>query len=407
MSTGNRTYEIVIWGATGFTGRLVVEYLIQQYPEVSIAIAGRNQQKCQALLKEFGVDLPIVIADAFDEVSLREMVRQTQVVCTTVGPYSTYGELLVEVCVEEGTHYCDLTGESPFVRSMIDRHHSVAMTNRVSIVHACGFDSIPSDLGVLMIQEYIRAQTDQYAGQIQFVTGKMKGGFSGGTIASFVHMLDRIPDNPDIPKILNNPYALNPDSTFKGPDGRDQMHIRYSSEFRCWTAPFVMAGTNTRIVRRSHALQEFPYGKDFQYSEVMGFPKGLRGLSMAFGLTLGLGGLLGSMVASTWLRRQIWKRLPQPGEGPTAAERQAGYFKVHLYGQVDGKWYEGIVGDSIDPGYACTAKMLAESCLCLVQNRDELPMGGGVLTPATAFGSVLLERLKRAGMRFECRPWNA
>jgi len=407
VSEMNRPYDMVIWGATGFTGRLVVEYMIQHHPGVSIAIAGRNPQKCQSLLDDLGVDLPIVIADAFDEVSLRAMVRQTQVVCTTVGPYSTYGHLLVDVCVEEGTHYCDLTGESPFVRAVIDKHHAVATEKNVSIVHACGFDSIPSDLGAWMTQQHIHAQTGQYARQIHFVTGKMKGGFSGGTIASFVHMLDRIPDNPDIPRILNNPYALNPDSTFKGPDGRDQMSIRYISELGRWTAPFVMAGTNTRIVRRSHALQDFPYGLDFQYSEAMGFPKGLKGLSMAVGVTLGLGGLLGSMVASSWLRRQIWKWLPQPGEGPSAAERQAGYFNVHLYGQVDGQWYEGIVGDSIDPGYACTAKMLAESCLCLVQNQAELPVGGGVLTPATAFGSVLLNRLKRAGMRFECRPWNA
>ena len=403
MSETKRPFDIVVWGATGFTGRLVFEYLIRYYPNVSIAIAGRNLQKCQQVLQELAADVPIIVADAFDEPSLRSMVQQAAVVCTTVGPYSTYGQLLVDLCVEESTHYCDLTGESPFVRSVIDRHHDEATKKQVAIVHACGFDSIPSDLGVLMTQDYIHAQTDNYAESIQFVTGKMKGGFSGGTIASFVHMLDRIPEHPEIPKILQNPYALNPDPTFQGPDGVDQMTVRYHSTLHRWTAPFIMAGTNTRIVRRSHALRDFIYGEHFRYSETMGFPKGLRGLSMALGVTLGLGGLLGAMVSSKFLRRQIWQRLPQPGEGPSPEERSAGYFNVHLYGQVDGQWFEGTVGDTIDPGYACTAKMLAESCLCLVLNRDELPMKGGVMTPAAAFGQVLISRLKNANMVFSCR----
>ena len=231
-----------------------------------------------------------------------------------VGPYSQYGHLLVKLCVEEGTHYCDLTGESPFVRQTIDAHHAKALEKGVSIVHACGFDSIPSDLGVLMTQRFIHQQTGSYATAVHARTGKMKGGFSGGTIASMISMLDSLPDNPHVPRLLRNPYALNPDPTFKGPDGQDQVSVRFESFSNRWTAPFIMAGTNTRIVRRSHALQSFRYGKGFQYTEAMGFKKGLKGWSMAMSVTLGLGGLVAALVSSKWLRHQIWnKALPQPG----------------------------------------------------------------------------------------------
>lgn len=397
----NRAYDIVVWGATGFTGRLVVEYLITHHPNTRFAIAGRNEAKCKRVLSELGGDLPIIIADAFDEPSLRDLVRQTKVVCTTVGPYSKYGHLLVELCVDEGTHYCDLTGESPFVRQSIDAHHQRATERGVSIVHACGFDSIPSELGVLITQEFIHQQTGQYAKAVHARTGKMKGGFSGGTIASMINMLDSLPDNPHLPRLFRNPYALNPDPKFKGPDGRDQASVRFESMSNRWTAPFIMAPTNTRIVRRSHAVNGFPYGEDFQYTEAMGFPKGIRGWWMAMSLTTGLGTLMAAMVSSKWLRHQIWtKALPQPGEGPSKEERDNGYFTMHFFAEHEGTLYEGRVSESLDPGYAGTAKMLAEACLCLVHHQNELPVVGGVLTPASAFGMVLVERLKQAGMKF-------
>ena len=399
----NRSYDIIVWGATGFTGRLVVEYLITHHPTTRLAIGGRNEEKCRQILQELGSELPILIADAFDEASLRTMVQKTKVVCTTVGPYSKYGHLLVRLCVEEGTDYCDLTGESPFVRGTIDAHHEMARQKGVSIVHACGFDSIPSDLGVLYTQQHIFETTGQYANVISARTGKMKGGFSGGTIASMVEMLDSLPDNPDLPKVLMNPYALNPNPSFKGPDKRDPVGVHFDGQSDRWTAPFVMAPTNTRVVRRSHALADFPYGREFRYGETMGFPKGFRGWTMAMGITLGMGALMAAMVGSKWLRHQIWQRaLPQPGEGPSKSERDNGYFTMHFFGEVDGQLFEGKVSDSLDPGYACTAKMLAESCLCLVENRDELPMVGGILTPSAAFGTVLIRRLQEAGMQFSC-----
>ncbi len=399
----NRAYDIVVWGATGFTGKLVVEYLTTHHPNIRLAIAGRNEPKCKQVLADLKVELPIIIADAFDEPSLRALVQQTKVVCTTVGPYAKYGHLLVELCVEEGTHYCDLTGESPFVRQTIDAHHERATEKGVSIVHACGFDSIPSDLGVLITQQFIHEQSGSYAKAVHARTGKMKGGFSGGTIASMIEMLDSIPDNPHLPRLLRNPYALNPDPKFKGPDGADQVSVRFEKSTNRWTAPFVMAPTNTRIVRRSHAVNGFPYGEGFQYTESMGFPKGFRGWSMAMSVTMGIGSLMAALISSKWLRHQIWtKALPQPGEGPSKEERDNGYFTMHFFAEHEGALYEGRVSDTIDPGYACTAKMLAESCLCLVQNLDALPMVGGVLTPSSAFGMVLVERLKQAGMKFSC-----
>ena len=399
----NRSYDIIVWGATGFTGRLVVEYLITNHPNTRLAIGGRNEEKCRQVLQDLDCELPILIADAFDEPSLRTMVQQTKVVCTTVGPYSKYGHLLVKLCVEEGTDYCDLTGESPFVRSTIDAHHETACQKGVSIVHACGFDSIPSDLGVLYTQQCIFESTGRYASSIHARTGKMKGGFSGGTIASMIEMLDSLPEHPELPKLLMNPYALNPDPTFKGPDKRDPVGVRFDAGTGRWIAPFIMGPTNTRVVRRSHALTEFPYGEGFQYAEMMGFPKGVRGFAMAMGITVGMGTLIAALVSSKWLRHQIWQRaLPQPGEGPSKSERDNGYFTMHFFGEVSGQQFEGRVSDTLDPGYACTAKMLAESCLCLVENRDELPMVGGILTPSAAFGTVLIRRLQKAGMKFSC-----
>ncbi len=401
VSIIDRPYEIIVWGATGFTGRLVVQYLSKNYPEIALAVGGRNQEKCSQLLSDLSLDLPIVIADAFDTVSLREMVRQTRVVCTTVGPYSNYGQLLVDLCVEEGTDYCDLTGESPFVRTQIDRHHETAKKAGVRIVHACGFDSIPSDLGVLFTQSEIHQRQGRYAPKVKAVTGKMRGGISGGTIASMIQIMDAISDDRSVLRILGNPYSLNPDKQYRGQDGRDQMSIRYDDSVQRWTGPFIMAGTNTKIVRRSHALQGFPYSEEFQYSEVMGFPKGAKGLWKATKITAGLAVLMAAMGGSRWVRHQIWKRLPQPGEGPSEQQRLNGYFNIHFFATIGDHLFEGILGDDCDPGYASTAKMLAESCLALVKNREDLPPDAGVLTPATAFGSVLIKRLRNSGMRFE------
>ena len=404
-----RKFDIIVWGATGFTGRLVVQYLIEAYggnPKLTWAIAGRSKDKCEKIkreliaLKSEAKDLEIIIADAFDLESLQKMAAQTKVICTTVGPYSEYGHALVEACVEEGTHYCDLTGESHFVRQMIDTYHEKAQEKQLKIVHASGFDSIPSDLGVLFTQEKFKEEYGSYASEIKMMTGKMKGKLSGGTFASIISMFDRIQKDPSLRRLLGNPYALNPDLKYKGKDGRDQVNFRFDTDLQKWTAPFIMAGVNTRVVRRSHALLDFPYGHEFKYSEVMGFPKGAKGFYRASSITFGIGTFLG-LILNSWMRKKIHKNfLPQPGDGPTKEERDKGYFNIYFLA-LDGKdklWTR--VSDTVDPGYASTAKMLAETAVSLALDVEILPKRSGVLTPASAIGNRLIERLQDVNLKF-------
>ena len=404
-----RKFDIIVWGATGFTGKLVAEYLNEAYtgnPRLTWAIAGRSKDKCKKVkqeliaLKSEAKELEIIIADSFDLESLRKMAAQTTVICTTVGPYSEYGHALVEACVEEGTHYCDLTGESHFVRQMIDTHHEKAQTKQLKIVHASGFDSIPSDLGVLFTQERFKEKYGSYASEIKMMTGKMKGKLSGGTFASIISMFDRLQKDPSLRRLLGNPYALNPDLKYKGKDRSDQMNFQFDDDLQKWTAPFIMAGVNTRIVRRSHALLEFPYSHDFKYSEVMGFPKGAKGFYMASSLTIGIGTFMG-LILNSWMRKKIHRNfLPQPGDGPTKEERDNGYFNVHFLAS-DGEhqlWTR--VSDTVDPGYACTAKMLAETAVSLALDFETLPKQYGCLTPASAIGGRLIERLQDVNIKF-------
>ena len=404
-----RKFDIIVWGATGFTGTLVTEYLSENYgvnQEISWAIAGRSPEKCQQIKQELikknsqAIDLEIIIADAFSLPRLREMAKQTQVICTTVGPYSDFGEQLVQACIDEETQYCDLTGESHFIRAMIDTHQVAAEEKKIKIVHAAGFDSIPSDMGVYFTQEKFREKHGVYATEIKMMTGKMRGKFSGGTIASMISLLNRVQKDKSLRRLLLNPYALNPDPKYQGKDKNDQLTLRFDKELQRWTAPFIMAGINTRVVRRSHALRDFPYGSDFQYSEVMGFPKGLKGFWMASSLTLGLGGFMG-LVANSWMRNKLHQYLlPQPGDGPSREEQQKGYFNIHFRACHGEKELWTRVSDSLDPGYACTAKMLGETAVALAKDAPILPKQYGVLTPVSALGQRLIERLSDAKMKF-------
>jgi len=395
-----REFELILWGATGFTGRLTAHYVQKHYAgQLRWAIAGRNKEKLSALQKELQTlhsDVPsICIGDASDDVSLRQLVARTDVICSTVGPYARYGSPLVAACVEEGTDYCDLTGESTWIRKMIDMHHDTAQEKGTRIVHCCGFDSIPSDLGVLLLQEESIKQLGKPQTDVTFYVGKTKGGFSGGTVASMMLLMEDVKD-PKVRKILGNPYALNPKDGFRGPDKRDQQSVRYDPKIQSWTGPFIMAGINTRIVRRSHALLDYRYGKDFSYREVMSLPKGGRGWLMGMMITLGLGGFLFAASVRP-IRTHILSRfLPKPGEGPDQETRENGYFNISIRGETAHVKVKGFQ----DPGYGETSKMLAEAALCLVKDHTLLQSSGGVLTPATAMGEVLLERLRKAGMVF-------
>ena len=407
-----REFDVVIWGATGFTGELVAEYFLAQYgvgKEVSWALGGRNPTKLEAVKARLierdaqAAALPTVVADSHDLGSLKAMAKRTSVVCTTVGPYMAYGFDLVQACIEEGASYCDLTGETPFIHKVIEQWQAKAEAAGVKIVHSCGFDSIPSDLGCLVLQEHAIEAHGKPCDAVKFYLGKSKGGMSGGTIASIMGIMEQSSDS-GLRKVLLDAYALNPQGSPRGPDKYDQQDVRWDDDIDGWTGPFVMAGINTRIVRRTNALMGFRYGEQFSYNEVQSFPKGGKGKRMASMMRIGLGFflLLASASPTRWLLKKTV--LPAPGEGPSREERESGCFHITLVGngtdesgsqvQVRGKVYS-----DLDPGYAGTARMLSETAVSLAKD-ENLPESAGILTPASALGMVLVERLRAKGMEF-------
>ncbi len=405
MTGQDREFEIILWGATGFTGKLVADYLVHQYGQgdVKWALAGRSQAKLEQLRDELGVDeLPIVTADSEDWQSMSTLASRSKVICTTVGPYALYGTPLVSACAEQGTHYCDLTGEVQWMQRVISQYQSHAAASGARIVHTCGFDSIPSDLGVWFLQQEMLARYGVYASEVKYRVGKTRGGASGGTIYSILNMLDEAADNPEVRRVVGNPYALYPDGVEPGLDGGDQANVRYDKDFASWTAPFVMAAINTRVVRRSNALLDFPWGKSFRYDESVLCGGGVSGWGKASGAALASGAGMG-LLGFPPTRRLLAKRLPQPGSGPTREQRENGYYEIFLHGchpdHPDAEVRVRVYGDR-DPGYGSTSKMLAESALCLA--RDELAVDGGFWTPASAMAEPLLARLQAsAGLTFE------
>ena len=407
-----RTYDLVLWGATGFTGKLVAEYLTRTVGvggDVTWALAGRNRAKLEEVraalvpLDVRAAKLPLLTGDAADRASLTGVVADARVVITTVGPYALYGRELVAACVDHGTDYVDLTGETQFVRAMIDLHHERARQTGARIVNCCGFDSIPSDLGVLLLQDEMRKQHGGPADEIKFFVASMKGGVSGGTIASMMNIISDATRDPELRRLLGDPYALNPDrDRDRGPDHGDQRGPRYDADIDGWTGPFVMAAINTRVVRRSNALLGWAYGRDFRYSEVWRFGRGPGAMMKATGLSAGLGAFtVAAAMGPT--RRLLEKRLPSAGEGPSKEQREGGGFTVKLVGKRDGQArLVATVRGQQDPGYGETAKMLSEAGLCLA--RDNVAVGGGVLTPASSRGLALVDRLRRAGMTFDVEP---
>ncbi len=404
-----RSYDVVLFGATGFTGKLVAEYLAREHASgIRWAIAGRNRAKLEEVRKALAqissplAALEILVADSADEGALAEIAKSTRVVCTTVGPYMKYGMPLAHACAEHGTSYCDLTGEVPFVRRSIDQNHARAQETGARIVHCSGFDSIPSDLGVLFLHEAFQARGKVLA-RASFFCGPMKGGFSGGTVSSMMEIFDAASHDRELRRLVGDPYALLPDRTKdRGPDGPDQRDVRYEPLVDQWTGPFVMAAINTRVVRRSNALQDFAYGKDFSYREAMSFGRGPKGFARAAGVTAALGGFVGIASLAPG-RKLLAPLLPAPGQGPSQAARDAGFFKVRIVGEGDGLRVDARVEGTSDPGYGETAKMLGEAAVCLAEDESALPRRYGVLTPASGMGMHLIQRLRAAGMTFEAR----
>ena len=408
MSKKKREYDLVIWGATGFTGALVAEYLAQTYGTegpLRWALAGRSEGKLQQLQASLqrhcgGEPIPIIIADSEDPDTLQNMVRRTRVMCTTVGPYARYGTPLVAACATSGTHYCDLTGEVQWMARVIPEYQAAAEASGARLVHSCGFDSIPSDLGTWYLQQRMLQRHGVPAHCVKARVGRNKGTASGGTIASMLEVLDEAKRDRNVRKLLTDPYALCPPGT-AGLDGPDQAGVRYDSDFHQWTSPFVMAAINGRVVRRSHYLLGKPWGEDFQYDE----SQLCSSRAQALRNTLALGAAMAGLATAPG-RKLLGRFLPKPGEGPSREQREAGHYELFFHGvhpQDSALDLRVRVAGTLDPGYGSTARMLAEAAVCLAQ--DPLTVAGGFWTPASGLGDHLLQRLQeRAGLTFEEVP---
>lgn len=408
MPDTERTYDVVLYGATGFVGRLLAAYLAEHAPPgTRIALAGRSRQRCADVrdsLPGAAREWAVLEADASDPAALEAVAGQTRVLATTVGPYARYGMPVVEACARAGTHYADLTGEVLFVRDAIDRVDALARESGARIVHACGYDSIPSDLSTLLLAE--RAGADGAGGLTDVrLVATLRGGFSGGTIDSMRAQLEAVQADPGRRRVLTDPYALSPDRAAE-PDTRqprDAAPPSRTADGR-WTAPFVMASFNTRIVRRSNALQEWAYGRGLRYGEVMGCGRGPVGAVTAAAVTAGLAGTLAAM-AFPPTRAVLDRLLPAPGTGPDEATRAKGWFRMVVDADTEsGRSYRAVAAGPGDPGYAATSVMLGECALALALDGDRLPDRAGSLTPATAIGPVLAHRLRAAGHTYEVTP---
>lgn len=403
--SNTREFDVIIWGATGFTGRLVAEYYLNQYGldgKLKWAMAGRSQSKMEQVRSGLGnEDIPLILADSHDAKSLNAMVKRTKVICTTVGPYAKYGNELVAACVKHGTDYCDLAGETQWIRRMIDKHHSAAEKSGSRIVHCCGFDSIPSDMGTYFIQREAKKQKDEYCKQVKMLLKSAKGGMSGGTIASMNNVMLEASQDPTVAKVIHNPYGLNPKGETSGPDKADLQSVKFDADVNAWLMPFIMAAINTRVVRRSHALRGYPFGKDFRYEEAMVSGQGLSGRLKGYAGLVAIGALMIGKPGSLY-KKLVNRFLPEPGEGPTPEERETGFFVFTVIGKFkDGQKITAKITGDRDPGYGSTSKMLGESAVCLALDKEKSPEIAGVLTPSTAMGDALLDRLQsNAGLGF-------
>ncbi len=380
---------IVVYGATGYTGRLVCEYLNTQYGvggEISWAMAGRSQAKLEQVRDEMGIPagVPLVVADASDPASIDAMVGRAAVVITTVGPYQLYGLELVRACAQAGTDYVDLCGEPGWMHEMIAAHGDAAKKSGARIVFSCGFDSIPFDLGVFFLQQAAREKLGGPVGRVKGRVRAMQGTFSGGTLASFKATVAAASENPELVSVLMDPFALS--EGFKGAEQPPGMAPIYEEDLESWSAPFIMATINTKNIHRSNMLLGHPYGEGFVYDEMMLTGPGEEGEAVA------------KAVAGD---NSLANDPTKPGEGPSKEERENGFYDVLFVGIGDGgeTIRVGVKGDK-DPGYGSTSKMIAESAVCLLLN-PELA-GGGIWTPASALGAPLVERLQaNAGLSFE------
>lgn len=399
--------DLVVFGASSFVGRILCEYLAEQFGtdgrRLAWGLAGRSEDRLHEVRDTLGpgaAELPVIVADAQDEKALRQLCDRTRVVVSTAGPYALMGEPLVRCCSGSGTDYCDITGEIQWIRQMIRRYGDTARQSGARIVHCCGFDSIPSDLGVDFIQQQSRDQFGMPASRVKMRMRAIRGGLSGGTAASLINVIREVAKDRQLRREITSPYALcPPEHPF---EARQPMvrGVQYDRDFQSWVAPFLMAAINTRVVLRSHALQHGAWGRDFQYEEASLTGPGVRGWLRAWGMSLSLNLFMAAVFlgSTRWLLERLF--LPRPGEGPDRGTRERGYFDMRFHGETEsGQTLRVRVTGDQDPGYGSTAKMLGEAAACLAG--DDLSREGGFWTPATLMGERLRERLEaRAGLFF-------
>lgn len=426
----NKKYHLVLYGATSFVGQITAAYLADFLPSQPIrwAIAGRNQEKLTTLRHKLqqqlttktddvkreisktaaSPDAPesilpdILLANSDDEASLATLCQQSKIIISTVGPYLNYGEPLIKACVTHGTDYVDLTGEAIFIKDMMDRYQQQAKQTGSRIVNSCGFDSIPSDLGVYFTQQQAQQQFGAPCHTIEMRVKAAKGGLSGGTIASMATIFAAVGKDKNRRKQLSNPYLLNDDTN--PPAIRQPSHSlpSYDEQQQRWLAPFIMDSINTRIVHHSNQLLAYAYGRDFKYDEAMWMPTGLKGRVMSYAMTAAIGGFAAAMSFDKSRELLSEHVLPKSGDGPSEEEQKNGYFDLRFFGQTQSgdTLVTKVTGDK-DPGYGSTSQMLAQAALCLLQDVDHHEIPGGFWTPASAMGDKLIERLRNhAGLEF-------
>jgi len=404
--------DVVVFGATGFVGRLVARYLADHAPRaVRVGLAGRSAERLGDVRTQLGAaasSWPLLVADSSDPSSLAELANATQVVATTAGPYRPHGLKVVEACVTAGTDYVDLAGEVLFIRDSIDGYHDLGARTGTRIVHSCGVDSIPSDLAVLLLHQAALADGAGDLEDTTLVVRAFKGGLSGGTLVSGKLQLDEVRANAQLRKVVEDPYALSPERAAEPElgDERDLAWIKHDDDLGMWVGPFAMAGINTRVVRRSNALRNWAYGRRFRYREVTGFGAGRAAPVKAAAASIPFMTFMAGMSFGP-SRALLDRVLPAPGEGPSETKRRAGHFRMEVHTRTStGARYVSQVAAQGDPGYAATSVILGESALSLALDRDRLPPAAGVLTPATAIGSVLVDRLRAAGDTFTTQRVN-
>jgi short subunit dehydrogenase-like uncharacterized protein len=401
----DRRLDLVVFGATSFVGQILCRYLVERHGtdgSLRWAIAGRSAAKLDDVARATGADVERIVADAADPIAMAELAGATRVVVSTVGPYARYGSELVAAVAEAGTDYCDLTGEPQWMRRMIDAHQATAEASGARIVHTCGFDSIPSDLGVWFTQQRAQERFDEPCTTIEMAVHAMRGGASGGTVASMLNLVEEASHDKALRALLADPYALNPADLRTGPPQPDVTRPTRDAATGRWLAPFVMASVNTRVVQRTHALLGRPWGPNFRYREAMDVGPGPVGAAKAAAVAGGLAAGLGLGAIGPIRNAAARYVLPKPGEGPSPEAQAKGFWDLRFRGTTaHGRTIETqAVGDR-DPGYGSTAKMLGESAAALLDLSPE-DRAGGFWTPASALGDALIERLEaHAGIRFD------